>query len=53
MTTQNPINLDTPDDHPLQEWVESEWIGTGKKYPISGEVHHNTHTQLRWLNAQP
>jgi len=38
MTTQNPINLDTPDDHPFLEWVESEWIGTGKKYPISGEV---------------
>ena len=38
MTTQNHIDLDTPDDNPLQEWVESEWIGSGKKYPISGEV---------------
>jgi hypothetical protein len=38
MTTKNPINLDIPDDHPLQEWVESKWIGTGKKYPISGKV---------------
>ena len=38
MATQNIINLDTPDDHPLQEWVKNEWIGTGKTYPISGEV---------------
>jgi hypothetical protein len=38
MTTQNSINLDTLDDPPLQEWDEREWIGTGKKYPISGEV---------------
>ena len=38
MATQDLINLDTPDDHPIQEWVENEWIGTGKKYPISGEV---------------
>jgi hypothetical protein len=38
MTTQNPINLDTLDDPPLQEWDEREWIGTGKKYPISGKV---------------
>jgi hypothetical protein len=32
MTTQNPI-LDIPDDPPHQEW-----IGVGKKYPVSGEV---------------
>lgn len=38
MTTQNPINVDAPDDSPLQEWVEREWIGIGKKYPIFGEV---------------
>jgi hypothetical protein len=35
---QIPINVDAPDDPPLQEWVEREWIGVGKKYPISGEV---------------
>ena len=37
MTTQNPI-LDIPDDPPHQEWNEREWIGVGKKYPVSGEV---------------
>jgi hypothetical protein len=38
MTTQNPINLDTPDNPPHQEWVEREWIGTRRKFPISSEV---------------
>ena len=37
MTTQDPVNLNIPDDHPLQEWVESDWIDTRKKYPISGK----------------
>jgi hypothetical protein len=27
MTTSNAINFDAPDDLPLQEWVEREWIG--------------------------
>ena len=26
MTTQNHIDLNTPDDNPPQEWVKSEWI---------------------------
>jgi hypothetical protein len=26
MTTQNPINLDSPDDPPLQEWVEGRRV---------------------------
>ena len=38
MTTQNPILIDIPDDPPHQEWNEREWIGVGKKYPVSGEV---------------
>ena len=38
ITTQIPINIDAPDNSPLQEWVETEWINNGKKYPISGEV---------------
>ena len=38
MTTQNPININILDDPPVHEWVEREWIGTGKKYPVSGEV---------------
>ena len=38
MTTQNPIILDTADDTLHQKWVDSEWIGIGKKYPVSGEV---------------
>ena len=38
MTTPNAINVDAPDDPTLQEWVEREWIGIGKKYPVFGEV---------------
>src|ERR1700676_3480210 len=38
MTTQNPILVDIPDDLPHQEWNEREWIGVGKKYPVSSEV---------------
>jgi hypothetical protein len=38
MTIQNPILVDIPDDPLHQEWNEREWIGTGKKYPVSGEV---------------
>ena len=38
MTTQNPIIIDTPDNPLHQKWNEREWIGVGKKYPVSGEV---------------
>ena len=38
MTSQNSIILNTPDNPPHPEWVEREWIGKGKKYPISSEV---------------
>ena len=38
MSTQNPILVDSPDDPLHQEWNEREWIGVGKKYPVSGEV---------------
>src|SRR5882762_4768097 len=38
MSTQNPILIDTPDDPLHQEWIEREWIGVGKKYPVSSEV---------------
>ena len=38
MSIQNSMDIDTPDDPPHQEWVEREWIGIGKKYPVSGEV---------------
>ena len=38
MTTQNPITINTPDNPLHQEWNEREWIGVGKKYPVSGKV---------------
>jgi hypothetical protein len=38
MTTQNPILINIPDDPLHQEWNGREWIGIGKKYPVSGEV---------------
>jgi hypothetical protein len=51
---QIPINVDAPDNPPLQEWVEREWIGVGKKYPISSEVptfaHHSVPIYVKYVD---
>ena len=35
MPSQPSSVIEIPDDTPITEWVESEWIGKGKKYPAS------------------
>jgi hypothetical protein len=37
-TFKKPILIEFPEDDLYQEWNETEWIGVGKIYPLSGEV---------------
>lgn len=35
MPTEPPSVIEIPDDTPITEWIEDEWIGKGKIYPAS------------------